>query len=167
MTLGELFQRVSENPVNVVFYFTVIPFAAALAAWLGKGEGHLSPWKYLYSALIYLVCVPGIFAVTLSVYLFLFERRSIFDTNIYTQLLPVLSMIVTLLLIRKNVDFDAIPGFGRISSLITIVLAAILIMWFVDRTHIVVFSYLRIEYVLLIFVGLFLLIRTAWSRMVA
>lgn len=167
MTLGELFQRVSENPVNVVFYFTVIPFAAALAAWLGKGEGHLSPWKYLYSALIYLVCVPGIFAVTLSVYLFLFERRSIFDTNIYTQLLPVLSMIVTLLLIRKNVDFDAIPGFGRISSLITIVLAAILIMWFVDRTHIVVFSYLRIEYVLLIFAGLFLLIRTAWSRMVA
>lgn len=167
MTLGELFQRVSENPVNVVFYFTVIPFAAALAAWLGKGEGHLSPWKYLYSALIYLVCVPGIFAVTLSVYLFLFERRSIFDTNIYTQLLPVLSMIVTLLLIRKNVDFDAIPGFGRISSLITIVLAAILIMWFVDRTHIVVFSYLRIEYVLLIFVGLFLLIRMAWSRMVA
>jgi hypothetical protein len=167
MTLGELFQRVSENPVNVVFYFTVIPFAAALAAWLGKGEGHLSPWKYLYSALIYMVCVPGIFAVTLSVYLFLFERRSIFDTNIYTQLLPVLSMIVTLLLIRKNVDFDAIPGFGRISSLVTIVLATILIMWFVDRTHIVVFSYLRIEYVLLIFVGLFLLIRTAWSRMVA
>lgn len=165
MTLGELFQQVSQQPVYVVFYFTVIPFAAALSGWLGKGEGHLSPWKYLYAALIYLVCVPGIFSITLNVYLFLFERRSIFDTNIYTQLLPVVSMIGTLLIMRRNVDFDAVPGFDRLSGLVTIVSATLIIMWFIDRTHIVVFSYLRFEYVLLIFAVLLVLIRFGWSRL--
>ena len=165
MTLGELFQQVSEQPVYVVFYFTVIPFAAALAGWLGKGEGHLSPWKYLYATLIYLVCVPGIFSVMLNVYLFLFERRSIFDTNIYTQLLPILSMVGTLLIMRRNVDFDAIPGFDRLSGLVTIISATLIIMWFVDRTHIVVFSYLRFQYVLLIFAALLIFIRFGWSRL--
>ena len=73
MTLREFFQLLADNHLYVIFFFTIIPFAAWLAGLLGKGEGHLAPWKFLYSTLIYLVCVPGIFAVSLDVYLFLFE----------------------------------------------------------------------------------------------
>lgn len=164
MTLREFFDLLAENHVYVIFYFFIIPFAAWLAGLLGKNEGHISPWKYLYSALIYLVCVPGIFAVTLDIYLFLFEKRSIFDTDIYTQILPIVSMIATLMIIRRNVDFDAIPGFEKLSGLMTMISATLIIMWFVDRTHIVVFSYLRFEVVVLIFIGLLLVIRFGWSR---
>ncbi len=165
MTLGELFALIGDNPAYVLFFFCIIPFAALLAGLLGKGEGHLTPWKYLYSALVYLTCVPGIFSITLNVYLFAFERRSIFATDIYTQILPILSMILTLWLIRRNVAFDYIPGFEKISALITVIAATLILMWIFERTHIIVFSYMPISVALLIFVGLLLLIRYGWKVM--
>ena len=73
-------------------------------------------------------------------------------------------MTATLLIIRKNVDLDWIPGFDRLSGLIAMIFAAMVIMWLVDKTHLVVFSYLRFEYVLVIFLLLFLVIRFSWSR---
>ena len=164
MTLRELFELLAQNPIYLLGYFGLLPFTALLASWLGKGEGHLSPWKYLYATLIYLICIPGVFAVTLSIYLFLFERRSIFDTDVYTQILPVVSMLLTLWLIRANVDLDQIPGFQKLSGLITMITATLAFMWLIDRTHIYVFSYLPFPQALLIFAGLFLVVRFGWSR---
>jgi hypothetical protein len=133
---------------------------------LAKGEGEESPWKYLYSTLLYLVCVPGIFSISLQIYLFLFERRSIFDMNILLEVLPVLSMIATILIVRKNVNMDRIPGFDKLSGLVMMICAALAIMWFIDRTRIVVFSYMPFQSVLLIFAGLLLVIRLGWSRLI-
>lgn len=164
MTLRQLFDLIAENPAYILFYFAIIPFAAFLAGALSKGEGHLSPWKYLYSILIYAVCVPGIFAVTLSVYYFLFERRSILDTDVYIQLVPIISMVVTLLIIRRYVDFDYIPGFDKISGLMMMIAATLGIMWFIDRTRIYAITYLRFEVVVLIFFALLLVIRFGWSK---
>jgi hypothetical protein len=58
MTLKELFTCISQNPDFILFYFLIIPLTALLTGILGKGEGHLSPWKYLYAFLIYLVSIP-------------------------------------------------------------------------------------------------------------
>ena len=98
MTLLDFFKLLGENPSYMLGYFGLIPLTALLAGLLGSGEGHISPWKYLYSALVYLVCIPGIFAFTLNIYLFLFERsqRSILGSDIFSQILPVISMILTL-----------------------------------------------------------------------
>ena len=167
MALREFFQFLAQHPAWILVFFLMIPLTALLAGWMGRGEGHITPWKQLYSVLIYLVCVPGIFAVTLSVYLFLFERRSIFDTDIYTQVLPIFSMVGTLLIIRKNVDFDQIPGFGKIWGLIWMIAAVLVLMWFVDRTHIYAISFLPFQYVFLIFIAMLLLIRFGWSKMFA
>ena len=166
MTLGEFFQAVSDEPVYIVFYFAILPFTALLAGWLAdKEEGRESPWKYLYSTLLYLVCVPGIFAVTLDIYLFLFERRSIFDLNLLTQVLPILSMVITILIIRRNVDMSYIPGFDKLSGLVIMITATLIIMWFIDRTRIIVFSYMPIQYVLLLFAGLLLVVRFGWGKL--
>lgn len=164
MTLNELFTAIGDNPTYVVFYFSIIPFTALLSGWFGRDEGHLTPWKELYAALIYLVSIPGIFAVTLNIYLFLFERRSVMDTDIYNQILPIVSMLLTFAIIRKNVNLDYIPGFGKLGALVMIITSALAIMWFIDRTRIIVFSYLRFEMVLLIFAGLLIAIRFGWHR---
>ena len=165
MTLKDFFQLLSDNPVIIIAYFLFIPLTALIAGVLGKGEGHISPWKYLYSTLVYMVCVPGIFAITLSVYLFLFERISIFETDVFTQILPVVSMLFTLLLIRANVSLDRIPGFGKMSGLLMMIVVALTFMWIIDKTRIFVFSYLPFQYVLLIFVGLLVLMRLGFSKM--
>ncbi|TAK41946.1 MAG: hypothetical protein EPO28_07890 [Saprospiraceae bacterium] len=164
MTLQEFFDLLAANPFWILAFFILVPFTAWLAGNLGKGEGHLTPWKYLYSTLVYLSCVPGIFAVTLSIYLFIFERRPILQTDIYTQILPVLSMVGTLLLIRRNVDLKDVPGFEKISGLILVITATLALMWFIDRTHIWVISFLPFWQAVLIFIGLLLTVKWGWGK---
>lgn len=165
MTLGEFFDMLSANPSIILCYFFIIPFIAFLSLIFGKGEGEESPWTYLYAILIHLVVIPGIFAVTLNVYLFLFERMKILDTNLFTQVLPIISMIFTLALISKNTRFDVIPGFGRLSALIAILIAIISFMWLLDRTHIIAITFIPFHYIFLFFIAFLVVIRFAGKRL--
>jgi hypothetical protein len=166
MTLGQFFEQVSQNPTAIKVFLVGVPFVAFLSLIFGKGEGHLSPWKYLYGVLVYLASIPGIFAVTLSIYMFLFERRSIMDTNIYTQILPVLCMLVTLWLIRRNVDLKDVPGFDRIGGLVFMIVLVISMMWIMEKTNIFVFTFMPFYQFVLMFVGFLILVRYLWSRMI-
>ena len=165
MTLGEFFEWTGDHPAILISYFIGIPLIALLAGMFSKGEGHLSPWKYLYSILIYLTSVPGIFAVTLNIYLFLFERRSIMDTNLYTQVLPVLSMIATILIIKKQVSLDLVPGFDKISGLIIVIASIMALMWIIDKTHIYSITFMPFYVVILILVAGFFVIRLGLRKL--
>jgi hypothetical protein len=167
MTLGDFFDVISQNPSIVIFYFIALPLSALLGWVFGKGDGHISPWKYFYCAIIYLACVPGIFAITLSIYQFLFERMPISEMNIFTQILPILSMILTIWLVKKNVSLDQIPGFGKLPALMVIILVLLAVMWALDRTRIIAFTGFPFLYVILLMVVLFVVIRIAMKRITA
>ena len=102
--------------------------------------------------------------MTLSIYVFVFERRSIFDTDIYTQILPIISMVATLFLIRRNVNLDLVPGFDKITGLIMMIASVFAFMWVLDKTRIWVVSYLPFWQGLLIFAGLLLVLRWGWGK---
>lgn len=87
------------------------------------------------------------------------------ETNIFTQVLPILSMILTLVLIRKQVSFDQVPGFDKISGLITILAVLIGVMWILDRTHIYSITIIPFYVVVLILIGGFLLIRAGFKKL--
>ena len=165
MTLGEFFTWTSLHPTLLLAYFIGIPLIALLADVFSKGEGHLAPWKYLYSTLIYLVSIPGIFAVTLSIYFFLFERRSILDTNLFTQVLPVLSMAATILIIKRQVNLDLIPGFEKISGMIMIIATMMGLMWIIDKTQIYAITFIPFYFVILILLAGFFVIRLGLRRL--
>jgi len=165
MTLGEFFDLLSASPGMVLFYFLSIPFIAGLAWFFGKGEGELSPWKYLYAALMFMSVLPGIFAVTLNIYLFLFEKMKIMDTNIFTQILPIFSMFITLMLIRKNTCFEDIPGFGKLAGLIMIISALLAAMWILDRTHIIAITFIPFYWVLIFILAAIVLVRFGTKRL--
>jgi hypothetical protein len=164
MTLGEFFTLIGENPSFILFYFGLLPFIALLTNFMGKDEGNLSPWKFLYSAILFLVAVPGIMAVALNVYLFLFEKRSIFSTDIFTQIVPIISMATTLLIIRKNADFSEIPGANQLSAFVTMITCILIFMFILDRTHFIVFMNMPFQTAIIVFIVLFVLIRVSWSR---
>ena len=165
MTLKEFFELLAVNPAYIVGFFLLLPLAAFIGTVIGKGEEDESVWQIYYSTLIYLAAVPGIFSVTLNVYLFLFERRSVMESDVYTQILPIISMFATLIIIRKSVNLDKIPGFGKLSGLIWMIGAVLLIMWFMEKTRIYVFSYMPVQYVFFILIGLILFFRIGWSRL--
>jgi hypothetical protein len=168
MTLSQFFDYLNDSPAVVLAYFIGIPFTALLAGIFGKGEGHLSPWKYLYAALIYLVCVPGIFVAALAVYLFLFERGgSIYNLDLLTQALPVVSMIVTLGIIRRNAPFGDIPGFDKLSSLLLMIAAVFVLMYLLERLHLIVWVNVPVLYLLLIVAGLLLAFRFGLKKLIS
>lgn len=164
MTLGDFFTYAEQQQGSVIGFYLFIPLVAFLAYLFGKGEGHQSPWKYVYSVLIYAVAIPGIFAITLNVYLFLFERQSIMQMSLVNQLLPIVSMLITFYLVKKNVAFEHIPGFSRISGLIMIITGLIILMWILEKTHILAITILPLQVVVAVLLILVLLLAMGWRR---
>lgn len=165
MTLHELFDAAAARPEWVVSFFIILPVIAATMWWIAKDHGTDSPWRYVYSVLVYLTCIPGILAFSLAVYLFVFQRGDILNTDLTIQVLPILSMLLTLWLVRRNVDFKDIPWFDNISRMITIIFIAMIFMFLVDKIHIYSFTYVPLWQIVLIFVILVLLVRYAWARL--
>jgi hypothetical protein len=165
MTLSNLFAYLSDNPLWVLGYFMGLACVALLIGLIAKAKGHEAPYNYIYSGILYLVSIPGVLAIALMAYTFFFERRSIFDTNIITQILPVLGMLATMFIIKRSVNLSHIPGFNKLGNLVTIIAAGILLLWLLDKMHIVVFSYMPIHYLFLILLAVIAVIRIAWSSM--
>ena len=120
-------------------------------------------------ALIYAALVAScatIVSVGLTVYRWLFERGSVMEMNLLLVLLPVISFGLTVAIIKSQVPLRVLPWFGRLGGLVMMIAAALVIMWAIDRTRIVFFSLVKVQYLLLIFLGLLLLIRIGWRRFV-
>ncbi|MFD2933918.1 hypothetical protein [Spirosoma flavum] len=165
MTLRDVFEAVSGQPILLFLLLTAMPTGAFLVSlWSGETADEIWKWRYVYAVLVYFVCIPGIFAVTLNIYLFLFERQSIWDMNIAIQVLPILTMVGTLMLIRRKMPFTYIPGFGKLSSFLTLIAAVMGILWFIDRLHIYAITYVPFSYIVVGFVALLIIIRFAWNR---
>ena len=89
------------------------------------------------------------------------------ETNIYTQILPIAVMLLTFWLISRNVPFELIPGFDKLSGLLMIVLAILGIMWFLDRLRIVAFTYMPFHYVIIFLVLSFVAVRFGLKKIMA
>ncbi|HEY9844536.1 MAG TPA: hypothetical protein V6D23_28955, partial [Candidatus Obscuribacterales bacterium] len=134
MTLREVITLAGQHPEWLAIYFGVVPFLALLLPLFHKKAfGEFAPWKYVYSFLTYLTCVPGLMAAVLVGYSLFFTRENLLDANPMIYFLPLLSMFVTLVLIRKQVDFNALPGFDRLSGLMILIGGAFAIALFINK----------------------------------
>ena len=165
MTIQDFAASASDHPFMILLFYGFIIVFAILAGLIGKNEGHLSPWKYLYSALIYLTCVPAIFIICLGLYAVSFERASVLNIDLVTQILPVVAMMATLFIAKANVSLDRIPGFGKISGLILMIFSASILMMILRKMRLLIFSYMPIQQVGLIFLVIFAVIYFGWRKM--
>ena len=165
MTLHQFFDYVSGHPYATLAFFLFPPLMALAVSVVARGRGFEAPWTWVYAVLVYLVCVPGLLAVTLLVYLFLFERQSVWEVNLLTQVVPIASMTATLLLIQRNVDLAYVPGFGRLGGLMAMIVGLICLMWVADRTRVILFSYMPFAAVLVLFVVVLVGMQWGWRRL--
>ncbi len=89
------------------------------------------------------------------------------DSDLLIQVFPILSMIFTLWLIRRQVDLDYIPGFDKLSGLAMIIGIILTMMWVLDRTHIYSISFMPFPVVLLLIVAAVLLVRFFTKKLVS
>jgi hypothetical protein len=125
----------------------------------GNDGGHLTPWKFIYSAIIYCSAIPGIFMLFFTGYLVIIQHANMLNLNVLVYVLPILSMAMTLYIIRKSVSFAEIPGFNRIAGLFGIIVSVFFIIFILDRFRIFVVFYGSIWVFCLIWIAIFVLIK--------
>ncbi len=125
----------------------------------GPNKGAASPWRYFYSVLVYLACVPGILSAVLTGYLIFFTRENLLDVNLLVHVAPLVSMIVSLMLISKNVSLEDIPGFDRLSGLMTMIAVTCVIVLGIYKTRLWVVFGGSVFVLAAVAVGLFALLK--------
>ena len=137
MTTREFIQVADRHPAILVAAFVVLPLLGWACGRLhGKDRGGAAPWKYIYSVLVYTACVPGLFAAVLTAYALFFTRENLLDASLLVYFLPIVSMVVTLVGIRKSVSFDEVPGFDRLSGLMVTIGLSFAVALAIDKTRI-------------------------------
>jgi hypothetical protein len=160
MTTRQLIQLADGHLLVMLAAFIVPPVAAWICGRLhGSNNGGNAPWKYFYSVLVYLACIPGLFSSVLTGYTLFFSKENLLDTSLTVYVLPIISMVVTLILIHKNVKFDLIPGFERLSGLMVMIGCSFVLALAIEKTRIWLFFGGSIEWLLLLAAGIFALLK--------
>ena len=70
MSVLDLFGHLEENPWYLLVWSGSLPLLSFVIRWLhGPYREPLRPWRHLYSAIVYLSCVPGVFIFFAGLYL--------------------------------------------------------------------------------------------------
>ena len=165
MTLQQLFADMTANPLPIVFYFLAIPIFAVVLNWVTKEESYESNWKYVYSTIVYLVCVPGIFSVVLCVYSMFITPQSLLNVNALVYFLPIVSMIATIMIITRGIPMAAVPGFDKLSGLVMLLAATSILVMLISKMRIFTVFFGSIWHLAGLFLILFVVIRLAWVRL--
>jgi hypothetical protein len=160
MTVNDLIKLASGHLLALVLFFVAPPVIAWICGAIhGRGNGGNAPWKYVYSVLVYLVCIPGLLASVLTGYQLFFQRGDLLNVNIAVYFLPILSMIVTLIFIHKTVNFENVPGFDRISGLMVMIGCSFVIALAIDKTRIWLMFHGSIAMLFALAAGIFALLK--------
>lgn len=165
MTTRDFIDMTGQYPRILIAIFVLPPVMAWFCGLVhGKDRGGTAPWKYFYSILVYLVCVPGLFASVLTAYTLFINKENLLDANTLVYFAPIVSMIVTLVFIGRNVSFDDVPGFERLSGLMVMMGCTFAIVLFIDRMHVLLWFTASMATLFLLALIVFLLLMLG-SRM--
>lgn len=166
MTLRDLIQSAANHPLPVFTSLAAVPLISWVLGVIHRsGEGRNSPWKYGYSVLVYLACVPGIFAAVLTAYALFFGNENLLDANLLIYFLPIVTMVVTLVIIRKRVSFDDVPGFDRLSGLMVLLGSSFAIALAIHKTRIFIGFFGSVETLFALAAGVFVLLKWGASTL--
>lgn len=166
MSIIDLVNLVGEYPIHLLVIFILIPlFSFIYGRLYTGGRGSYSPHKYVYSILVYLSCIPGAFSFVLTAYTLFFLRANLLAVNFLVYFLPIVSMVVTVVIIGKNVDLDDLPGFDRITGLFVLLILTFVLALLVQRMRVWVLFHGSFAAFVITVIVLFLLLKWAARRL--
>lgn len=168
MTINDLLRVAGEHGWWLLAYFAVPP----LLTWANgrfhdsRRQGGQNPYAGIYAVLIYLVSVPGMLATVLTGYGLFFLRADLRNVPVAVYFLPIASMVATWVLMRRQVDLDDIPGFGRLSALLILMAICFAVAFFLNRLFFGVLFLGSFWGLLLVAAGLFVTFRSSFRRFI-
>lgn len=164
MTIQELIDWFSTNPYLVLGYFAAMLLLTLIAVSV-VSQNNFKQVRYFMSMLIYGVTVPGILAIFLTLYALLFLGNSLLNVSIVIYFVPILTMVLTLVILNKKVAMKDIPGFGKLSALIIMIGIAFIIIFVLQKSYFGVFFNGGFTQLMLVFAILLVVLRFSWARL--
>lgn len=162
MTTQDLIDLAADHWFVLSIWFVAIPLLTWVIGFFHRNRSKdLGNWCYVYSAFGYFTCLPGIMAAVLTAYSIFLLKQNLLQANLTVYVLPIVSMGVTLGLIRSRVEFTHIPGFDRLIGLMTLVAVTFLLVLAIEKTRIWLFFSGSITRLIGLVVGIFALLK--WS----
>lgn len=121
MTVPELIDLLTFDRIAVTFFFVLIPTMVLAAHRISGNSANESPYKYLYSILIYIAALLGVLSASFWVYSMLVESKSLWSLNFYVYYMPILSMLGVFWLVGMKARIAHLPWFGELSELLLLI----------------------------------------------
>ncbi|SEL70018.1 hypothetical protein SAMN04487910_3100 [Aquimarina amphilecti] len=166
MTVQDFINWFGNNPNLILSYFAIIIACSLIGLLFIKPSNFKPPINYFYGILIYAVTIPGLLALVLLLYSFFFLKTNLLQLDLVTYFVPLVSMIISLIIINKTIPMSQIPGFGKLSGLFIIIIITFIITYILQRMFFGVFFVGRFQYLVVFFLVLLLGLKIAWDRIV-
>ena len=124
-------------------------------------SGGQPPWRYVYAVAVYLAAIPGVFAFLLVLYALLFTGESLLEVSLLVYFGPIAGMVFALLLIRRMVDLDQVPGFNRLAGLLVLIGASLAVMFLLTRLRVLLVFGSSLVWFFVLAAALFLVLKWA------
>jgi len=168
MSIQDLIDFLGRYQWVLLIVFGAIPLAALLSVLVqGKRSCKQSKIRYVYTFLVYLSCIPGIFSAVLTAYVLFFLRTDLLQLSVTVYFLPLVSMVITLIIINKKNNFSDIPGFGRIQGLMIMLAVSFAAAFLLSRVIVIIAFFGGFINLLFIALVVFILLKVAAHKMKA
>lgn len=163
MSVQAFYNFLSEHSLWVVIYFVAI-FGLSILISQRQKKMPSSLNAKLLSLFIFMVSIPGILAAIVVFYSLFFVRVNLLDVDIVVYFLPIVMMVLTLFFIAKKVNLNELPGFNRLSGLMTLLTLIGFILLLLYKLRFIVGFFASIQSLLIFGVILYFLFRSALSK---
>jgi hypothetical protein len=168
MTIQDFITALGHFSPFILVAFVLIPLLAyGVGRITPKNQGGKSPYKYIYSVLVFLSSIPGVFASVITAYALFILHSNLLQVNVAVYIAPIISMAATIIIIRQNVSLDDIPGFHRLHGLFLVIAIAFIIALIIIKTRIFLFFGSSFWTLVIIFIALFALLQYASQKLLS
>jgi len=165
MTVENIIDWLSGFPYLILIYFSVLLALSLMGLLLVNARNFRSPITYLYGGLVYAVTLPGILSGVLILYNLFFLKLNLLKLNVFIYYLPLIFTGITLIVINKTVVLKRIPGFDRLSGLVSLIVGAMLLTYLLQKMFFGVFFIGNVSYLIAFFGVVFIGLKIAWNKL--
>ncbi|WP_163831927.1 hypothetical protein [Spartinivicinus ruber] len=164
MSVNELLSLIAEYRLVIVSYFVSLPVVSFVLLLIYKRTTQLNWIDYLLSGIVYLASIPGIISFSLIFYTLFIIRDNLLEVDALVYFLPVISMVLVFIQVARKTDYDRLPGFGRLSGLMLLMLLTCLMILVLQRFHFFIGFFASIESLVVIAIVIFALFKFASAK---
>jgi hypothetical protein len=164
MSVQSFFSFLSQHSLWIVIYFVAI-FGLSLLISQRQKKVTTPLNAQILSLFVFMVCIPGILAAIVVFYSLFFVHINLLEVNVVIYFLPIVMMILTLFVIAKNVNLNGLPGFNRLSGLMTLLTFTGFILLLLYKLRFMVGFFASIQSLLIFGVVLYFIFKSALGKL--